>query len=174
MGRDLPAGVVVRRASPACIRAARAEDLPRLVELEAGIFAAPWSESCIAAELNGDPQRISLVCEVDAEVVGYAFAWHVADEIHLVSLAVQSGQRRRGLGQQLLSAVLEAPQTREASIVTLEVRSGNDAAQSLYRRNGFVEVALRRAYYPDNREDAVIMVKQLRRAAARAPRRAWP
>jgi ribosomal-protein-alanine N-acetyltransferase len=158
-------------ASHPRIRTARAGDLPRLVELESGIFAAPWSESCIAAELTGDPQRVALVCELDERVVGYAFAWHVSDEIHLVSLAVEPSLRRRGLGQLLLSAVLDAPQTREASIVTLEVRAGNDAAQTLYRRNGFVEVALRRAYYPDNREDAVIMLKQLRRAGPRRPRR---
>lgn len=156
------------------IRSAHPADLERLAELERRIFTAPWNEACIAAELTGDPQRIALVCEVGAQVVGYAFAWHIADEIHLVSLAVDPRVRRQGLGQSLLSAVLDAPQARQASVVTLEVRAANDAAQTLYRRNGFVEVALRRAYYPDNREDAVIMIKQLRRPSARPPRAARP
>ncbi len=155
---------------PAChIRFACPADLPRLVEMENAIFTAPWSPTAIAAELIVDPGRLALVAEIGDEVVAYAFVWRVVDEIHLVSLAVDDRHRRQGIADRLLRTLLRHEFARHTRAMTLEVRASNEAALSLYRRHGFAEVAIRRGYYPDNREDAVVMVKLLKGSAPQAP-----
>ncbi len=91
------------------------------------------------------------------KVVGFAGFWMMAGEAHIISLAVKREFRRRGLGKLLLiDLVLEAAK-REAEIVTLEVRVSNYEAQRLYLKYGFISKGVRRAYYTDNREDALIM-----------------
>jgi [ribosomal protein S18]-alanine N-acetyltransferase len=148
-----------RRAVPA--------DLPRVMAIERASFSAPWSEDSIASELAaGDPRRLPWVAELDGVIVAFALVWVVADELHLVSFAVDPAMRRRGIGQLLLDAVLDTPEAKRASIMTLEVRATNRAALALYRRNGFLDIALRPRYYPDTDEDAVVMLKPLGSGAA--------
>lgn len=143
-----------RRAVPA--------DLPRVMAIERASFSAPWSEDSIAVELaSGDPRRLPWVAELDGDIVAFALVWVVADELHLVSFAVDPAMRRRGIGQLLLDTVLDTPEAKRASIMTLEVRASNHAALALYRRNGFLDIALRPRYYPDTDEDAVVMLKPL-------------
>lgn len=144
-------------------RRALPEDLPQVMAIEQASFPTPWSEESIAAELDpGDPRRLPWVAERDGRILGFALVWVVADELHLVSLAVDPTQRRQHIGQRLLDAVLATPQGRCARLMTLEVRASNAPALALYRRNGFVEIALRARYYPENDEDAVVMLKPLR------------
>jgi ribosomal-protein-alanine N-acetyltransferase len=91
------------------------------------------------------------------KVVGFAGFWMMAGEAHIISLAVKRELRRQGFGKMLLiELVLEAVK-REAEIVTLEVRVSNYEAQRLYLQHGFISKGVRRAYYTDNREDALIM-----------------
>ena len=143
------------------IRPAVLGDLDALVELERAAFADPWSRESLRTELAGDSRRMPLVaCDGD-EVVGVALIWVVADEMHLVSLAVHPARRREGIAQALLDHALASDAGRRAAIMTLEVRAGNEGAIALYRRNGFVDVALRPHYYPDTDEDALVMVKPL-------------
>lgn len=138
-------------------------DLPQVMEIERASFPTSWSEDSVAAELDSDdPSRMPWVTEVDGRVVAFALVWVVADELHLVSFAVDPAFRRQHIGQRLLDAVLASPQAQRASIMTLEVRATNAAALSLYHRNGFVDIALRPRYYPDTDEDAVVMLKPLR------------
>ncbi|MEL7562152.1 ribosomal protein S18-alanine N-acetyltransferase [Dehalogenimonas sp. 4OHTPN] len=90
-------------------------------------------------------------------IAGFAGFWMMAGEAHIISLAVKKEHRRRGLGNLLLvNVVIEAIQ-RDAEIVTLEVRTSNFEAQNLYFKHGFISKGVRRAYYTDNREDALIM-----------------
>lgn len=146
--------VTHRRALPA--------DLSRVMEIERASFPTPWTQESIAAELDpDDPRRLPWVAAVDGQVIGFALVWVVADELHLVSLAVDPPYRRRHVGQGLLDAVLATPEGRRANLMTLEVRASNTAARNLYQRNGFVEIALRSRYYPENDEDAVVMLKPL-------------
>jgi ribosomal-protein-alanine N-acetyltransferase len=91
--------------------------------------------------------------------------WGVADEIHLVTIAVEPEMRRRGIASVLLNSLLDSDLARDKRLVTLEVRAGNTAAIELYRRYGFREVALRPRYYPDNHEDALVMLRELRPSA---------
>lgn len=90
-------------------------------------------------------------------IVGFVGAWVMADEAHITSIAVREAYRRQGIGEMLLIASIEKAMELKASIVTLEVRVSNTGAQSLYKKYGFTQVGLRKAYYTDNREDAFIM-----------------
>jgi ribosomal-protein-alanine N-acetyltransferase len=99
--------------------------------------------------------------EPDAEPAGFALAWHAADEVHLLDLAVDPDARRRGVGRRLVEAVLGYARETSARLVLLEVRRSNEAAIALYRSAGFSEIGVRRGYYSDNGEDAVEMNVEL-------------
>jgi ribosomal-protein-alanine N-acetyltransferase len=144
------------------IRPAALGDLEAILAVERASFPVPWSRDAIAAELHEDHRRMPLVAADDGTIVGFALVWVIADELHLVNLAVLPDHRRRGIAQRLLDAVLDSEPGRRAAIMTLEVRVGNEAAIAFYRRNGFVDVAFRPRYYPDTHEDALVMLKQLR------------
>jgi len=90
-------------------------------------------------------------------VFGFSGFWVMVDEAHITNIAVREICRRQGIGELLLISVIDMAVELNARIVTLEVRASNIAAQSLYHRYGFAQVGLRRGYYTDNREDAVIM-----------------
>ncbi len=90
-------------------------------------------------------------------VVGFAGMWMYVDEAHIATLATHPGWRGRGIGETILQTLLREAQRRNATMATLEVRAGNVAAQSLYRKYGFEEVGRRKQYYQDNHEDALIM-----------------
>ena len=156
--------LLFRRASPG--------DLEDILGIEQESFPVPWTAAGLAPELEDDGRHLPLVAFSGDELVAFALVWIVADELHLVNFAVRPPRRREGIGQALLDEVLARARDRGTKIVTLEVRDGNEAARELYRGSGFVEVALRPDYYPDSREDAVIMLKTLDGApgpAARAP-----
>lgn len=90
-------------------------------------------------------------------IVGLVGLWFVMDEAHVVIIGNRPGDRRKGLGEMLLIAALEAGIARGARVVTLEVRGSNQVARRLYHKYGFREVGVRKRYYADNNEDAVIM-----------------
>ncbi len=90
-------------------------------------------------------------------LVGFVGLWYQAGEAHIVSIAVREEYRRRGLGELLLIGAVEMAVRRGQQVVTLEVRKSNESAQALYRKYGFEQTGLRRRYYADNHEDAVIM-----------------
>lgn len=90
-------------------------------------------------------------------ILGFAGLWLTAGEAHIVTLAARQGHRRRGLGELLLIAAIEVAMAHRQQVMTLEVRRSNEAAISLYEKYGFTQVGVRRRYYSDNHEDAVIM-----------------
>ena len=92
-----------------------------------------------------------------AFVAGFAGTWFMVDEAHLVAIAVRESHKRRGLGELLLVATIEMAMQRAAREVTLEVRASNRPAQLLYEKYGFHTMGVRKGYYSDNHEDAVIM-----------------
>ena len=93
-------------------------------------------------------------------LVGFVGLWYQAGDAHIVSIAVREEYRRRGLGELLLIGALEMAMRRGQQVVTLEVRKSNESAQALYRKYGFEQTGLRRRYYADNHEDAVIMTTE--------------
>ena len=90
-------------------------------------------------------------------LVGFVGLWYLAGDAHIVSIAMREEYRRRGLGELLLIGAIEMGLRRDQQVMTLEVRESNQAAQALYLKYGFTQTGLRRRYYADNHEDAVIM-----------------
>lgn len=93
-------------------------------------------------------------------VAGFAGFWFMADEAHLASIAVREEYRRQGIGELLFISIIDLATELDANIITLEVRASNTAALSLYSKYGFIQVGLRRGYYTDDREDAVLMTAE--------------
>ncbi len=93
-------------------------------------------------------------------IVGFLGTWYAADQAHIVSVGVADGYRRRGIGELLLIAAVRHAIARETETITLEVRKSNAAARALYAKYGFIEQGIRKAYYSDNREDAVVMTTE--------------
>ena len=90
-------------------------------------------------------------------VAGFAGIWFIADEAHIVSLGVRPDDQRKGIGELLMLATFREARRYGVREMTLEVRASNSPAQALYRKYGFKDVGLRKRYYIDNREDAIIM-----------------
>ncbi|OGO18473.1 MAG: ribosomal-protein-alanine N-acetyltransferase [Chloroflexi bacterium RBG_16_50_11] len=90
-------------------------------------------------------------------IAGFSGIWMMADEAHITNLAVRRQYQGKGLGQMLLIATIDLAVGLKASFMTLEVRASNLTAQSLYAKYGFTQMGIRRGYYLDNREDAIIM-----------------
>ncbi len=103
----------------------------------------------------------------DDKVIGYVLCWFVAEELHVVNLAVHVSERRQGIGRHLMNTVCDTARGRGAYVATLEVRFHNEPAIALYESLGFRNVAIRRAYYADNGEDALVMLKELGTDGAR-------
>jgi ribosomal-protein-alanine N-acetyltransferase len=141
----------------ALIRPMDERDIPRILEIECVSFSTPWTEGMFRSQLRFRDRVINIVLLEGEAIAGYAAAWAAPDEIHLLSIAVAPERRRAGLGEQILRTVLERGKERGAVRVILEVREGNEAAKSFYRRFGFSEIGKRRMYYSDTGEDAIIM-----------------
>lgn len=137
--------------------AMRASDLPEVLEIERLSFAHPWTQGMFLRELQLDFSRVDLArLGAAGPLAGYVVWWRIADEAHILNIAVDPTRRRLGIGAALARRVLDDARAREASVVTLDVRAGNEAAQGLYASLGFDPVGVRRKYY-DNGEDAIIM-----------------
>lgn len=140
------------------IRPMGKKDLDRVKEIEDVSFPSPWSLSAFERELK-NPWSVAWVYELDKRVVGYLIAWKVADEFHVVNLAVDPQFRNQGIGESLLRYALE---NAEGCVwARLEVRRSNWIAQALYRKLGFQEIGIRKQYYSDENEDAIVMEKYL-------------
>jgi [ribosomal protein S18]-alanine N-acetyltransferase len=137
------------------IRRARSRDIEAVVSIEKKSFPTPWSRALLSSELD-QPGSIYVVAEIEGAVVGFVGLWHVMDEGHICTLAVEPAERGRGLGELLVLAALEAAVEVGSDAVHLEYRLGNDAAAQLYAKLGFERVGLRRGYYSDTGEDAVL------------------
>ena len=130
--------------------------IPLILEIEKETNAAPWSERSFQNELD-HPYGVFLVAFLQGELVAYGGVWLVIDEAHITTISVSPLHRREGIGQRLMVELLEKAKQAGMVCSTLEVRAGNDAAIKLYQKLGYNVVATRKGYYPDNKEDAVVM-----------------
>jgi ribosomal-protein-alanine N-acetyltransferase len=157
------------------IRDATARDVARIFEIERMAYAAPWSLKSFERELTLPFSRtLTAILEVPKsapqdprtaqEIVGFLCRWLVADECHILNIAVHPEYRRRGVGYFLLDSTISEAISKEASCVTLEVRRANVAARQLYRKLRFEERRLRKHYYGPG-EDAIVMELELPRGA---------
>jgi len=140
------------------LRRLELRDLPAIETIERASYPTPWSRSMFAGEL-ARPSSISLGAfdpETD-ELVGYLIISRYVDAWHVMNVAVAADWRRRGIATTLLERLFEVTSDDERRGYTLEVRVSNTGAIRLYESLGFHGRGVRRAYYTDNREDALIM-----------------
>lgn len=133
-----------------------AAHIPAILEIEARVNTAPWSEKSFQNELT-HAHGVFLVALVEGNVVGYGGFWMVIDEAHITTIAVSPDFQRKGIGRKLMIELLTRAKSRGMACSTLEVRAGNVPAISLYEDLGYVQSARRKSYYPDNQEDAIVM-----------------
>jgi ribosomal-protein-alanine acetyltransferase/tRNA threonylcarbamoyl adenosine modification protein YeaZ len=142
-------------------RAAGPEDLAAVDALQRQTFTNPWGAEAIRWELeNTDVSRLYVMRDPAGTLVAYCACWMVFDELHINSLAVDVARRREGLARRLLQHVLAEAAEAGATAATLEVRRSNAAARGLYEGLGFTVEGIRRDYYQDPREDAIILWKR--------------
>lgn len=150
------------------LRPLRADDVPAVAELERLCFTSHWTESAFLSELGNRAAYYNVALCGDL-VVGYAGMWCIMDEAHITSLGVRADWRRQGIGERLLLDLLVEADRRYARRATLEVRRSNEAAIRLYEKYGFRAAAIRRGYYTDTNEDALILwIDDLHSPAIRA------
>jgi ribosomal-protein-alanine N-acetyltransferase len=142
------------------LRRLDAQDLDVVEAIERESYPTPWSRSMFDAELR-KPSSLALGAFTEDDVlVGYAFVSRYVDAWHLMNVAVADAFRRRGIASALLERLFEVTGTDPRRGYTLEVRVSNTGAIRLYERLGFETRGIRRGYYTDNREDALIMWRE--------------
>jgi ribosomal-protein-alanine N-acetyltransferase len=158
---------------PVSVELMRLDDIPQVHEIERLSFSTPWPAYAFEQELTANRlARYVVARSVEPEgerVVGFAGVWLMVDEAHITTFGVHPDWRRHGVGRRLLLRLLELSLELGARRMTLEVRTGNLAAQALYRSFGFTVTGRRRAYYTDDGEDAFVMTTpELRGPSMRA------
>ncbi len=148
------------------------EDIAQVTEIDREAFLTMMPATNFQRELRSPLSHYIVACHEERTVdqsgikeaapgrpyiVGFAGFWIMAGEAHIVNIAVRQPYRRQGIGELLLISLIELAIEMNAHLITLEVRASNTAAQGLYGKYSFTAKGLRRGYYSDNREDAVIM-----------------
>lgn len=139
------------------ITRAEPEHLKAICDIEAESFiSSPWSRDAIKFYMQRKDAEF-LIARVDGAIAGYALSFSVMDQAELLKIAVLPSMRRQGIGQSLLNEILQKVYSGEAKELFLEVRESNLNAMGLYERVGFEITGRRKDYYPDTKEDAVLM-----------------
>lgn len=133
--------------------------IARIAELERQCFNAPWSEECLASELDNELAYWIVAMEGDA-VAGYVGSQTVLGETDMMNIAVHPDHRRKGIAERLLLELIAALKGMDSHCLTLEVRESNEPARRLYEKHGFQEIGRRKNYYRDPKEDALILRKE--------------
>ena len=152
------------------IRGLQMRDLGSIEEIEKRSYATPWSRSMFAGEL-AKPSSICLGAFEGGQLLGYMIISRYVDAWHVMNVAVDPDHRRRGIAMSLLERLFELTDDATRRGYTLEVRVSNDGAIRLYEEAGFRARGIRRGYYTDNREDALIMWKDSPSEPATPPER---
>jgi [ribosomal protein S18]-alanine N-acetyltransferase len=142
------------------IRACK-EHIDEITAIERICFRIPWSRESIREEIEDNNLAIYLCAKTDGKIAGYAGYWKVTDEAHITNIAVHPEYRRNGIGSILVKGMIETCRKTGIDRMTLEVRKSNVEAQGLYKKFGFKFAGIRKAYYSDNKEDAVIMWNEI-------------
>jgi ribosomal-protein-alanine N-acetyltransferase len=139
------------------IVAMRRRHLRSVLAIESQVYPRPWTMSLFLSELGLRATRAYFVAKVGRDVVGYAGLMVSVDEGHITTIAVDPRWHRHQIGSRLLLAVFREAIARGLSALTLEVRVSNETAQAMYRRFGFSSVGIRKGYYAETNEDALVM-----------------
>ncbi|HBZ6637379.1 ribosomal protein S18-alanine N-acetyltransferase [Clostridium botulinum] len=131
-------------------------DIDAVLEISLLSFPTPWSKESYIQEL-ANPLANYIVAKYDNKIIGFIGAWLIIDEVHITNIAVCPDFRRKNVASTLLDSLIEINKKAGCISYTLEVRASNIPAQELYKKYGFVENGIRKNYYQDNKEDAIIM-----------------
>jgi ribosomal-protein-alanine N-acetyltransferase len=142
---------------PVVIEDMTIDDIDAVQVVERESFPVPWPANAFRHELTQNKNAHYIVAKEGGRIVGYAGLWLSLDEAHITTFAVLPDYRRRRIGEQMLVALFDKSAKLGAEWMTLEVRASNLAAQRLYEKYGFRPAGVRRRYYSDNNEDAIIM-----------------
>lgn len=135
--------------------------IDEVLGIERASFSDPWSREMFRSELTIGGGTYARLAERDGVLIGYLCAVLIADEAHLGNLAVEPSERREGVAQALLDDLLESSRERRIRRVTLEVRESNENARKFYYKNNFIDIAIRKNYYRNPVEDAIVMLRTL-------------
>ena len=162
--------MAVRARASLEIRRMRPDDLEEVMVIERAAFKHPWSTELFRRELEHDWSTILIAVEPltsaakgDERIVAFLIYWLVHDEIHILNVAVSAEHRRKGTARLLMAETERRANLANASLMTLEVRRSNLGALDLYREFDYRAVGVRPNYYVDEGEDAIVMVKELRK-----------
>lgn len=142
------------------IRKMEVKDIQKVYELSCDSFSEPWALSSIEKEIT-NPVASYFVAESEGKVVGFGGMWHVLDEGEIMNIAVHKSYHRQGIGQLILKELIAEAKRKKLVVVHLEVRAGNEPAKELYMKQGFCLITIRKAYYHNPTEDALIMKYEL-------------
>ncbi len=134
-------------------------DLDEVLSIEHLSYPTPWSRRAFYSELTGNMYAHYFTARIEGGLVGYFGMWIFFDEAHITNIAVHPDFRRQGIGEQMMRFAFEKAKELGAAKMTLEVRLSNHGAQHLYRKLGFQDRGIRKGYYTDTDEDAIIMWK---------------
>ncbi len=134
-------------------------DIEQVSEIENAIFSSPWSRQDFIDSLNRE-DTIYLVAYKENEILGYCGLWNIVDEGNINNVAVAQKHRGRQIGYEMLTQLIERGNTQNIKAYTLEVRQSNEAAMKLYQKLGFVNEGLRKNFYDNPKENAIIMWKR--------------
>ena len=132
-------------------------DVDGVMAVEHDSFLTPWSRSAFEEELAQNRLARYIVAVENGEIVGYAGTWLVINEAHVTNVAVSGQRRREGIGRLLMQKLMDLARENDMESMTLEVRVSNAAARHLYEQLGFVEAGIRKNYYSETKEDALIL-----------------
>jgi ribosomal-protein-alanine N-acetyltransferase len=166
--------MAVRARNKLEIRRMRPDDLDEVMVIEKAAFRHPWSAELFRRELEHDWSTILVALEPLAplalpgkppseRVAGFIIFWLVHDEVHILNVAVAPEFRRRGIARTLMMEAEKRAHAANAALMTLEVRRSNQGALDLYREFDYRAVGVRPNYYVDEGEDAIVMVKELKK-----------
>jgi [ribosomal protein S18]-alanine N-acetyltransferase len=133
------------------------DDIDEVLLVEYASFPTPWSRDAFENEIIQNHFANYIVLEVNDELVGYGGFWSIVDEAHITNVAISPAYRGKKLGDYLVKNLMELAIELGAEMMTLEVRASNIVAQNLYKKYGFEEKGIRKGYYSDDGEDALIM-----------------
>jgi len=139
------------------IRLMNIEDIDEVIDIEKSSFDTPWSKSSFESEILHNNLAYYFVAEYNGHVIGYAGMWFVIDEGHITNIAIHPVCRGKGWGEKLVRFMIEYAYGLGVKSLTLEVRTTNEPAIGLYEKIGFVGHGIRKGYYQETNEDALIM-----------------
>ena len=134
------------------------EDVPAVHAIELATFPTPWTLASFYYEMTENQFSHYLVAESDSgEIIGFCGIWLVIDAAQITNVAVVNSVRGQGIGEGLMREAMRIAKEANMDVMSLEVRVTNTVAQNLYRKLGFQDGGLRKGYYTDNHEDALVM-----------------